>query len=848
MFVDRLSTTVIKTGGIVVIAAVLGMMVYLAWVVYPLFTGATVVGRHDYTLLSETRAAELVQAAVDEYRVAGAAVLRSGEVMGFDARTGASFGSRSAWATTVPLTASARPDANHFALGFSDGTIRVGEISFQSEFVGADVSADTAHSLAPDASAIVHDAIVQRTSQGNWRRVTPQVVVGEPLRLGSSPGAVRLLDVRGTESERRVAVLRDPAELIVAVLRQREDLATGELKHEVEVHSLPLPTERASIDNAGALLLTSVGDQLYLAFRDGVVARYDLRELDQPVLAETVDLVADPRAALSTFVFMNGEQSLLVGDSMGNLSAWFRVPSAEGHADGFHLVRAHELYSASGALTALAVSSRDKSLLAGDATGRVTLQQMTAEQRLGEIQLDPPAPIVLAQLTPKNDGLFAIGRSGRALLAEVDSPHPGVTVKSLLGRVWYEGYDRPTFTWQSSSGTDDFEPKLSLTPLIFGTLKATLYAMLFAIPVGLGAALYTSEFLDRRTRSFIKPAIEMMAALPSVVLGFIAALVLAPIVENWVFGVIIAFLGVPVFVLAFGYLWQLLPQRKTIAWEGWPRTIVMVVVVLVGVVALPRIGQWLEKLLFAGDFKAWLSQPELSATPGLAVSIFPLVLLALFVLDRRLLGVRVDALQRRFGRDRAALIELGKFLVLAGSAVLIAALCGAVGAALGLDPRQLFMGTYVQRNALIVGFTMGFAVVPIIYTISEDALTAVPASLRSASLGCGATRWQTATRVVLPVAIPGIFSALMVGFGRAVGETMIVLMAAGNTPIIDFNLFNGLRTLSANIAVELPEAVKDGTLYRMLFLAALTLFGLTFVINTLAELVRLRFRRRAAAL
>ena len=86
------------------------------------------------------------------------------------------------------------------------------------------------------------------------------------------------------------------------------------------------------------------------------------------------------------------------------------------------------------------------------------------------------------------------------------------------------------------------------------------------------------------------------------------------------------------------------------------------------------------------------------------------------------------------------------------------------------------------------------------------------------------------------------------GLGRAVGETMIVVMAAGNTPIIDWNIFSGLRALSANIAVELPEAVKDGTLYRMLFLAALALFIMTFVLNTMAELVRLRFRKRAAQL
>jgi len=157
----------------------------------------------------------------------------------------------------------------------------------------------------------------------------------------------------------------------------------------------------------------------------------------------------------------------------------------------------------------------------------------------------------------------------------------------------------------------------------------------------------------------------------------------------------------------------------------------------------------------------------------------------------------------------------------------------------------VLVGSYVQRNALVVGFVMGFAVIPIIYTIAEDALSSVPQALRSASLGCGATRWQTAVRVVLPVALSGIFSAVMVGLGRAVGETMIVLMAAGNTPVMDLNVFNGLRTMSANIAVELPEAVKDGTLYRVLFLSALILFLITFVVNTVAEIVRQRFRRRA---
>jgi phosphate transport system permease protein len=155
---------------------------------------------------------------------------------------------------------------------------------------------------------------------------------------------------------------------------------------------------------------------------------------------------------------------------------------------------------------------------------------------------------------------------------------------------------------------------------------------------------------------------------------------------------------------------------------------------------------------------------------------------------------------------------------------------------------------YDQRNSLVVGLAMGFAVIPIIFTISEDSFSSVPQHLTAASLALGASRWQTATRVVLPTASPGIFSAVMIGFGRAVGETMIVLMATGNTPVLDWSIFNGMRTLSANIAVEIPEAPYGGTLYRTLFLAGLVLFVLTFLVNTLAELVRQRLRERYRAI
>ena len=149
-----------------------------------------------------------------------------------------------------------------------------------------------------------------------------------------------------------------------------------------------------------------------------------------------------------------------------------------------------------------------------------------------------------------------------------------------------------------------------------------------------------------------------------------------------------------------------------------------------------------------------------------------------------------------------------------------------------------------QRNALVVGVAMGFAVIPTIFSIAEDAIFSVPKHLSYGSLALGATPWQSLVGVVMPTASPGIFSALMIGMGRAVGETMIVLMATGNTPIMDANIFEGMRTLAANIAVEIGETEVDSSHYRVLFLAAFVLFMFTFVVNTVAETVRQRLRQR----
>jgi phosphate transport system permease protein len=356
----------------------------------------------------------------------------------------------------------------------------------------------------------------------------------------------------------------------------------------------------------------------------------------------------------------------------------------------------------------------------------------------------------------------------------LSDPHPETGFKALFQPVWYEGANAPRYVWQSTGGTDDFEPKLSLIPVIIGTLKGTLYAMLFAVPIALLAAIYTSQFLHPDLRTLVKPTMEIMASLPSVILGFLAALWLAPLLETQVPSFLLMLMGIPLSSLIIGKLWSALPlpYRHWIK-PGYEFIAMLPVLIVIGYLTW-HLGPVIERWFFVVTDPATGNQ----------------------VADFRLWWPQVTGLR------------------------------------------------FEQRNSLVVGFMMGFAVIPIVFTISEDSLSSVPPALRSGSLALGASRWQTAIRIILPTASAGIFSAIMIGLGRAVGETMIVLMATGNTPIMDFNIFSGMRTLSANIAVELPEAPQFGTLYRTLFLGAMVLFFMTFIVNTVAEIVRQRLRER----
>ena len=549
-------------------------------------------------------------------------------------------------------------------------------------------------------------------------------------------------------------------------------------------------------------------------------------------------------ASITAEQFLLGKSTLMVGDSLGRVRGWFTAkPDDAGTIDGSVLLMAHELPKGPAGVTALTASPRSRTLAVGYGDGSVGLYNVTTDKRLGMLEGSDEAAQELA-FFPKENGLVAFS-SSKIGIWSLDLGHPEASWASLFTPIWYEGYTKKEHVWQSSSGTDDFEPKLGLVPLIFGTIKATFYSMLFGVPIALLAAIYTSEFLDRRLRAPVKSVIEMMASLPSVVLGFLAALVIAPFVQRVLPGALAVFLTLPACALIGAYLWQLLPKHTALRLQGWPRLLCMLLTLPISVVFARWIGPVLENALFAGDLEVWLDGQAGSALGGWFLLLVPVSMLIVFVVSVRVLGPTLRRRTAGMNHRQAGRFDLVKFLVGGAAVLLLALLLAQLLTFASLDPRGSVFGTYVQRNALIVGFIMGFAIVPIIYTLAEDALSSVPDHLRLASLGAGATPWQTAVRVVVPTAMSGMFSAVMIGLGRAVGETMIVLMATGNTPVMEWNMFNGFRTLSANIAVELPEAVRNSTHYRTLFLAALVLFGMTFVLNTFAEMVRQRFRKRA---
>lgn len=848
LIADRIADKTITVGGILVIGAVLGILVFLVYEVVPLFRGGLVESQIGYTLNNPPK--DVAAVLTDDFTTLLLLVGKDGSLSAYHAQTGTPVQAPSFQFGGKEVTALGKTlDSRKLAFGFSDGTVRLGEILIRADILPLE-SLPEGLTRLDDRDSTDGAAIYSIIPGNQIRKLTVDLAAGDEISASREGAPISALDYRvgGTveRPSRTFVAIDGKGSATVNSVSSRKNLLTGAITPKLETTVLPtLPAVGPII----SVLLTERGDQVYLAERSGKVYRFDTSNLDAPVLAETTSLLPEG-IELTTFGFLLGEQSILVGGSDGSLNIYFRLRRKHtGSPDGYALVKTRTFEPYTSAVMGLQPGQRGRMFVTADSAGHVRLQDGTSQATLLSLDLDSTGGRAQAlTLAPRGDAIGVIQSNGTATFWKISVPHPETSLGSLFGKVWYEGYSEPTYTWQSSAATDDFEPKLSLIPLIFGTFKATFYSLLFAIPVALLAAIYTSEFVHSAVRSTVKPIMEMMASLPSVILGFVAALVLAPIVDSWISAIILAFLIIPLSLVTAAYLWQLLPPRVSLYLEGAPKLIFIFVVMGSSALVCYLLGPAFEQIFFGGNFKAWVNSENGSPVQFLFLLCLPVVMLAAGIGSSRALGVKLRELAQGRSTFVIGLLHLSRWAVVAVASAAVSYGMAIILSEVGLDPRGSVVNTYVQRNTLVVGFAMGFAVIPIIYTLAEDALNAVPEHLRAASLSCGATPWQTAMWVILPAAVSGVFSAIMIGMGRAVGETMIVVMAAGNTPLLDINIFNGLRALSANIAVELPEAVKNGSLYRVLFLTALVLFGMTFVINTAAEVVRLRFRKRAQQL
>ena len=838
-----MARVVITIGGLSTILAVTVVCVFLVAVVVPMFLPPAVEpaadGRAAVSWQGDARHLE-----INEYRTMGWIMDASGEVHLLNLEAGEPLGQYRPFGERTPTAMAFSIRDGHVAAGFQDGSVQYGTVDFATTYLDADqVTADVRESAAQRPTP--HDGgMLELTPEGQYRLQTLRLQFEQPSMLESGT-PIRLVDVSFKNSGPILAAFSDSGRLHIAEVSRTRNLLTGKVSVQLFGGSMQVPPS-ADGESVFWLGLAGLGDNAFLAWRGGRLLRIDTRLASEIKLAEDVTLTPEADAALSTVGFLIGKTSLVSGDTAGRIRVWFRVkPEHADTVDGATLVMGHQLPDAGAGITALAASSRSRMVAVGDEDGGLHLYYATNNRKLAQIPESAVDGGVLAlKMAPKDDALYALGAEG--LLAwRMDVPHPEINLQAIFTKVWYEGYTKPEHVWQSSSGTDDFEPKYGLMPLIFGTIKATVFSMIFAVPIALLAAVYTSEIMSPRLRAKVKPSIEMMASLPSVVLGFLAALVIAPYVEDFVPALLASFATIPFALLLGAHLWQLLPPRPLAAVRRY-RLAAITLAGVAGVYLASVVGPVAEHLVFGGDFKAWLADREGSGAGGWLLMMLPATGLAALGAYTRWVLPRWRRFTRQWSRQTFVAAELARNLLVTIAVCLTAwSASWFLADIIGWDPRGGFIDTYVQRNALIVGFVMGFAVIPIIYTLSEDALNSVPEQLRAASLGAGATQWQTAMHIIVPTAASGIFSAIMIGFGRAVGETMIVLMAAGNTPLMEWNIFNGFRTLSANIAVELPEAVRDSTHYRMLFLAALALFVMTFVLNSGAEIVRQRVRKRA---
>ena len=726
---DHLTRWYVFIGGLAVLGAITLIFFFLGYVVLPLFQGADLNAKQAITPVWMQDAGKPLMLSVEEQNQVGMRVSDQGMVLFFNAKSGEEL-SR----VNLPLPADThvtslgedQPGNPVVVLGLSNGQALVFRHTYKVSYP------DGKKTISPAIEYPYGEAPVALDPQGRALDHVNLSVNDSTLVLAGSTGA----------------------QLHVLSLASEENMMTGEVTNSETRIELPQMTEKVK-----ALYIDPRQQWLYVI---NGRAQADVFSLRDKSLNGRYKLAEDATTEITASTQLVGGISLILGDSTGSLSQWFMARDPDGE-QRFKHIRSFKMGDSP--IVEITAEQRRKGFLALDAAGDIGVFHSTAHRTL-LVEKVAEGPGIMA-LSPRANRVI-VEEGGKLLPLTLKNPHPEVSWSALWSKVWYENYDEPKYVWQSTAANTDFEPKMSLAPLTFGTLKAAFYAMLLAAPLAVAAAIYTAYFMAPSLRRKVKPVIELMEAMPTVILGFFAGLFLAPYVEGHLPGIFSLLMLLPIGILVAGFAWSRLPESIRLRVpDGWESMILIPVILFIGWLSL-YMSPFMEAWFFGGDMRLWISHD---------------------------LGI-----------------------------------------------------TYDQRNALVVGLAMGFAVIPNIYSIAEDAVFSVPRGLTLGSLALGATPWQTMTRVVILTASPGIFSALMIGMGRAVGETMIVLMATGNTPVMEMNLFEGLRTLAANVAVEMPESEVGGSHYRVLFLSALVLLLFTFIMNTLAELIRQRLRKKYSSL
>ncbi len=729
---DKMAAGGIAFGGISVIVAILLIFFYLLYEVAPLFESAKIErwqeNNQEIAPYAVPGTGKTLYLTMEEQTEIGLRVTDSGKMVFFNTRNGEVLKEE---AITLPEGVSvtsfalASEYSGIFALGLSNG------------------------------QAFIYKHKYKSTYPNGVRVITPVLeypLGAEPIQV--SEGPVEVLAFNGEEEEWTL-VGGQPSKLVGVSISLTENIITEEVMADTSDFSLPEL-------NAPVSKVLIMPDQRWMMVSgaDNKLTVVDLKAQGGPAITQLLDTTSGD---ITSFKWLLGGNSLLISDNKGVTSQWFLVRNENNE---WLMTKIREFKNGSAPISSIAIEHRRKGFVTITDNGDLSVYSTTAERNSLNAAVAQGNVETIA-MAPRSNALL-VEKEGELTLWAIHNEHPEISWSALWEKVWYEGYQEPEFTWQSSASTNDFEPKYSLMPLAFGTLKAAFYAMLLGTPLAICGAIYTAYFMVPAMRKKVKPFIELMEALPTVILGFLAGLWLAPFMEVNLAGIFVTLLVIPAAIIGFAFAWSNAPKTvRYLVPDGWDAALLVPVIVIATLFSF-WIAPGIEQMLFGTEMRYWVSQE---------------------------LGIPYD-----------------------------------------------------QRNALVVGIAMGFAVIPTIFSITEDAIFAVPKHLSYGSLALGATPWQTLVRVVMPTASPGIFSAVMIGMGRAVGETMIVLMATGNTPIMDMNIFEGMRTLAANIAVEMPESEVGSTHYRILFLAAFVLFLFTFFVNTLAELVRQRLRKKYGSL